>query len=692
MAAIGPGRGPACLRLKHPGDYEYCCRERGMATDEGVGKSSESESQPPRRAVVGSARPVFISYASHDVAVAQKVCAALEAAGYLCWIAPRNVIPGTMYADGIVHAIDASSILVLILSAQAVASAHVGREIERAVSKRHPVVALRIDGAPLTAAFEYFLNQSQWIEGRGSDAAIAQLVGAVGQHLAPGTEASPTKANQASIVHRKTAMPRRVLIIAAAVVAVILAGGYFLDRAWRSSQATIGAISDKSIAVLPFTDMSEKQDQEYFADGMAEETLNQLAKIPGLKVIGRTSSFQFKQKADDLRKIGTTLGVAYVLEGSVRRSGDRLRVTAQLIDTRDGARRWSDSYDRSASDALAVQDQIAAGLARALQLEVNMTPRRSPRSAEAYDSYLRGLHAREGYDQAGFEKAVADFKRTLQLDPDFVPAAEALARVLFEEASWYFLPPQVGFEQARTAATAALRLDAKSALAHVLLGSVHIWYDWDWPSAAREMRMGMMLAPNDPDVLEFAAEEPLAVGRWDEAARLYRESLSSDPLQAPVYQVLGWTYERLGRFAEAESVFRRAREISPTYVEIHHDLGTVLLLQGKPDAALREMERETPLGGRSAGLAIVYHALHRDAEGDAELSKLESEHSGDMAMWIAEAHAFRGEKDIALSWLDRAYAQKDIFLWLIKGDPLFRNLEGDPRYKAFLKKMNLPEG
>ena len=200
-----------------------------------------------------------------------------------------------------------------------------------------------------------------------------------------------------------------------------------------------------------------------------------------------------------------------------------------------------------------------------------------------------------------------------------------------------------------------------------------------------------MLAPNDPDVLELAAEEPLAVGRWDEAARLHLESLSSDPLQAPVYQTLGWTYVRLGRFAEAESVFRRAQEISPTYVEIHHDLGTVLLLQGKPDAALREMERETPLGGRSAGLAIVYHALHRDAEGDAELRKLESEHSGDMAMWIAEAHAFRGEKDSALSWLDSAYAQKDIFLWLIKGDPLFRNLDGDPRYKTFLRKMNLPE-
>lgn len=651
----------------------------------------------------GSPPTVFISYASQDADVAAALVGALEKHGIACWIAPRNVKAGAQYADAIVRAISGAEALVLVLSESAITSSHVGREIERAASKKRPIIALRIDAAPLTPALEYFLSESQWVEAQTGniDAAYAKLIDAIREPARAAESllvvASGASAGTASAAQSKS---RRTWILVAGGLAVvatltaILVGKFWLTKHEATKQPTTTAanvVSDKSIAVLPFTDISEKKDQEYFADGMAEETLNQLAKIPGLKVIGRTSSFQFKGKADDLRKIGTTLGVAYVLEGSVRRSGDRLRVTAQLIDTRDGTRRWSDSYDRSALDALAVQDQIAAGLARALQLEVNTTPRKLPRSAEAYDSYLRGLHARENYDQAGFEKAVADFKHALQLDPDFVPAAEALARALFDEAGWSFVPPQVGFEQSRTAATAALRLDAKSALAHVLLGSVHICYDWDWPNAAREMRMGLMLSPNDPIVLGFAAEEPLAVGRWNEAARLLLESLSSDPLQASVYQVLGWTYERLGRFAEAESVFRRAQEISPTYVEIHHDLGTVLLLQGKPDAALREMERESPLGGRSAGLAIVYHALHRDAEGDAELRKLESQHSGDMAMWIAEAHAFRGEKDAALSWLDRAYAQKDIFLWLIKGDPLFKNLYGDPRYKTFLRKMNLPE-
>lgn len=653
----------------------------------------------------GSTPPVFISYASQDSAVAAALVDVLERHDIPCWIAPRDVKAGALYADAIVRAISSAKAFVLVLSESAIASSHVSKEIERASSKKRPIIALRIDAAPLTPALEYFLSESQWVEAKvgNIDAAYVKLIDAIREptRAVPETLVAVvprTSAGTVSVVHPKSRSNRIVIAAGLAVVAVALAS-LLTNKLWLAKHiaseqpmtAVTNVVSDKSIAVLPFSDMSEKKDQEYFADGMAEETLSQLAKIPGLKVIGRTSSFQFKRKADDLRKIGTTLGAAYVLEGSVRRSGDRLRVTAQLIDTRDGARRWSDSYDRSASDVLAVQDQIAAGLARALQLEVDTTPRKSPRSPEAYDSYLRGLHAREGYDQAGFEEAVADFQHALQLDPDFVPAAEALARVLVDQAQWYFVPPKIGFERARAAATAALKLDAKSALARVLLGSINLWYDWDWPNAAREMRTGVMLAPNDPTVLLFAAEEPLAVGRWDEAARLNLESLSVDPLQASVYEPLGWTFMRLGRLAEAESAFRRAMEISPTYAGIHHDLGTVLLLQGKADAALREMEQETPLGGRSAGLAIVYRALHRAAEADAELRKLESEHSGDMAVWIAEVHSFRSEKDIALAWLDRAYAQKDIFLWLIKGDPLFSNLDGDPRFKAFLRKMKLPE-
>jgi tetratricopeptide (TPR) repeat protein len=375
----------------------------------------------------------------------------------------------------------------------------------------------------------------------------------------------------------------------------------------------------------------------------------------------------------------------------VRRSGDHIRVTAQLIDARDGVHRWSENYERSSSDVLAIQDEIAAGLARALQLEVDTGSRKAPKSSEAYDSYLRGLHVRERYDQGGFEEAVADFRQALQLDPDFVPAAEGLARALLDQAEWAFVPPRVGFAQSRTAAMAALRLDSKSALAHAFLASIHTWYDWDWPSAERESSAAVALAPNDPTVLMFVAQARMAVGQWADAARMISEALAVDPLHASAYETAGWTYLRLGRVAEAESAHRRTLEISPTYAGGYHDLGIVLLLQGKAHAALEETVREPHLAWRAAGMAAVYQALHRLPEADAELAKLEAEHPGDMAMEIAEVYAVRAQKDLALSWLDRAYAQKDIFLWLIKGDPLLKNLEGDARYEAFLRKMNLPQ-
>jgi TIR domain len=212
----------------------------------------------------GSKRPVFISYASADARIAQRLCSALEGAGIRCWIAPRDVVPGTLYADGIVHALDDSTILVLVLSKESITSGHVGRELERAASKRHPIIALKVDTAPLTAAFEYYLNESQWVElGRdGEHPAIARLVEAVAQHLAPGS-AAEIKAPQTQTP--STFKSRKAWGVAAAVVVLALATGYLLvGKAWLPKHASVSVVANKSIAVLPFVDMSEKKDQEYW--------------------------------------------------------------------------------------------------------------------------------------------------------------------------------------------------------------------------------------------------------------------------------------------------------------------------------------------------------------------------------------------------------------------------------------------
>jgi adenylate cyclase len=662
-----------------------------------VGTSSGAESQPRGPAVAGSSRPVFISYASHDARVAQNVCSALEAAGFPCWIAPRNVMPGTLYADGIVHAIDESSILVLILSEQAIASAHVGREIERAVSKHRPVVALRIDAAPLTAAFEYFLNQSQWIEGGGSDAAIAQLVSAVGQHLTLGAAASSTSANQSSAVHRKPAMPRRAWFIAAVVVALALGGAYFADLAWRSKRetsASTAVIGDKSIAVLPFTDMSEKKDEEYFADGMAEEMIDLLVKVPGLKVISRTSSFQFKGRSEDLRTVGEQLGAHYVLEGSVRKAGDRLRVTAQLINSRDGGHLFSESYDRDFSDVLKMQDEIAIALVRALQIEVNyaaLDARPALRNTRAYTLYLQGLHAFDGNDQRGFEQAVGNFQQALDLDPSFAEAASMLASSYFVLGQFGFMPPHDAFEKARQAAQQALQLNPSLASGHSNLAEVYRAYDWNWAAADREISLARSLAPNDPDVLFIAAVQAQNVGKWDEALKFVNASLALDPLSPPGYMVLNFVQLGRGKLEEAEAAIRRTIEMNPSFTHAHYFLGIVLLARGETQSALTEMAKDTQEPTRLGGSAMVYFALGRKRDSDAALAQL-IERQENHPYFIAQVYAYRGETDESLKYLDRAYAQRDPSLALLKSQEGFMKLKGEPRYKAFLKKMNLPEG
>ncbi len=641
-----------------------------MAGDKGVGKASEAGPKPSEPVVAGPTRPVFVSYASADAPTAQKVCSALEAAGILCWIAPRDVVPGTLYADGIVHAIDDSSILVLILSEQAIASAHVGREIERAVSKRHPVIALRIDTAPLTAAFEYFLNQSQWIEvgAAGTDGAIAKLVEAVGQHLSPKAAASAHTPHTPQAPVGQTAPPR--------------------------AADPLATLKDKSIAVLPFADMSEKHDQEYFASGMAEEIIDLLVKIPGLKVIGRTSSSQFKGRNEDLRTIGATLGVAYVVEGSVRKSGDRVRVTAQLINVSDGSHRWSGSYDRDLVDVLKVQDEISVGLVRALQISMGADePGSSPtlKSVEGYNLYLKGRQAYNRYDKAGFDQAASYFRQAMELDRESALAPAFLGHVYYAQATYRFAQPGQGFEEARHFAEHARALDPRSALAMAVLGAVHIIHDWDWAAGAAELDRAVALAPGNARILLFHSLALLALGQWDAAIRDVNGSIALDPLYPAGYFLLGLNHLGAGHWSEAEGALERALDIAPTSTFVHAYLARALLFKGEKQAALREIDLEPDENAQRMGSAAIDFASGRKADSDAALKRLTELASPNSAYFIACAHASRGERDAAFVSLERAFMQKDPHLWLIKSEPHLNALKGDPRYKAFLRKMNLPE-
>lgn len=662
----------------------------------------------PAEDTAGRARTFFISYASHDAEVAQKACSALEASGFSCWMAPRDVKPGAQYADAIVLAINEAQAVVLVLSVSAVASSHVGREIERAASKHKQIIALRIDAAPLNRALEYFLGESQWIDASnlGMTAALTKLTEAVGRRSA--TSAQPIPAGNRPV--GTTSIANRMTVAAAAVIGagVVIAVGL---RHWGSSHGAtqapaiaasnapqvnttpVAPISDKSIAVLPFADMSERKDQEYFADGMAEEILDLLAKIPGLIVVGRTSSFQFKSKSEDLRDIGAKLGAAFIVEGSVRRAGPRIRVTAQLIDARSGAHRWSESYDRDFGDILALQDEIATGIARALQLSIDAdesAPQRQLPNAEAYALYLRGLLAQ---DQQGFEKlyeAVRDFEQALALSPAFLRAAEALARAHVDQGFDEAVLSLEAWQGAREAAQRALRIDSKSATAHAVLGLVHGEEEFDWDAAEAEFNQALALNPRDPAALSYGAIIAGARGLTLESQRLFNASLAVDPLNPYTQQHLGQMHFAAGNFADAQSALRKSIAINAKFDGNHYFLGRMLLARGEIEAALKEVQLEVTSDAKDAGLAMIYHALHRKADSDAALARLIRVSGDTWPFSVATVYAYRGERNEAFKWLEKGFATRDSDqLEGIRGDPEFAALRDDERYKALLLKMNL---
>ena len=514
----------------------------------------------------------------------------------------------------------------------------------------------------------------------------------------------PVKARSDTLAYRlgKFIERHRIAVPASTVAVVLFAalGAYTLAHGPPQASTppqpnpptTDVAATDKSIAVLPFADMSEKKDLEYLGDGIAEELRNLLVKVPQLKVTGRTSSFQFKGRNDDLRVIGDRLGVAYIVEGSVRKAGSKIRVTAQLSDARSGVHRWAESYDSDIRDVLSLQEEIATRVARTLQLAIgadDMGPARRLKSPEAYDLYLRGRSAYDRLDRSGLLEAESDYQEALRLDPSFVRAAEALALTYFEQTDEELLPSSIGWQHARDAAEMTLSIDANSALAHAVLAISHALYEFNWTAADAEISKALASNPRDPAILDLASRIAAGRGRLHDALRLVKASLSSDPMNPNTYQTQCiWLYFS-GDLAGAENAARRAIELSPQGSYAHYLLGQVLLARGDLQGALVAMQAEQPDGGRDAGLAIVDHALGRKPESDAALARHVREDGNEWPYSVAQAYGFRGEADRAFDWLAKAYAKRDPDIRFLRDDPLLVRLRGDPRYKALLVKTNM---
>ncbi|HET7293943.1 MAG TPA: protein kinase [Vicinamibacteria bacterium] len=481
------------------------------------------------------------------------------------------------------------------------------------------------------------------------------------------------------------------LVVGAALLALAIGA-----VAWRAlgpkPPAAVPAAQLRSIAVLPFVNMSGDKDNEYFSDGLAEELLNVLAKIPELRVTARTSSFQFKGKTEDVRAIGQKLNVATLLEGSVRKAGNRVRITAQLVSAENGFHLWSETYDREMDDIFEVQDEIAGSVARALK--VTLLGQAAPRpgaqaNAEAFNLYLQGKFFRDVGTEEGRAKAISYFERALALDPGYALAHVGLATVWGSRAGGGQVPVEAGYATARQEVEKALALAPDLAEAHAVLGNIKTAYDWDWEGADTAFRRALALEPGNAAVIRRAALLARVLGRFDEALRLSRKAVELDPLSRVAHSRVGLYALAAGRLDEAEAAYRKIFELGPEYSGGHHVLALVELLRSRPEAALREAELETHTGWRRFAVALALHACGRKQEADAALAEIVEKNNRESAFQIAELYAFRGETDKAFAWLDRAHAQRDPGLVNVKGDPLLKSLERDPRHAAFLKKMRL---
>jgi TolB-like protein/DNA-binding winged helix-turn-helix (wHTH) protein/Tfp pilus assembly protein PilF len=496
----------------------------------------------------------------------------------------------------------------------------------------------------------------------------------------------------------------------AIALSIVLVGalGYVVDRVWlfrhvanEPPVATLipaaalhqPAISEKSIAVLPFVDMSEKKDQEYLADGMAEEIIAMLVKVPNLHVPARTSSFYFKGKSEDIPNIARKLLVTYILEGSVRKFGDRLRITAQLVRADNGYSLWAETYDRDMHDVFRVQDDIANAVVQALQITLLGGPltrqQGGTQNLEAYQLYLRSRNGALQNTKPSLDAERKYLEQAVNLDPSFGLAWARMATNSLVETENGMLPAAEGFERAKNLAQRALQLSPDLGEPHACLSYVYRRYDWDWAAAESEVHRALDLDATNPVVLTIAGRFYDTMGHWEDAERHQRSALAHDPLSTYAMYGLGSTLYGAGRYEEAEAMYRRLLEAAPGFSWTRLDLAKTLLMEDKPEAAVAILQQEDEEEYRLSILPIALQAAGRQSKADEALNVLIAKYADSDAYFVAMTYAYRGNRDLALQWLERAYAQKDTSLVEIVGEPLFKNLATDPRFNTFLRKMKL---
>lgn len=500
------------------------------------------------------------------------------------------------------------------------------------------------------------------------------------------------------------------------IFVVILAGAmslglFFLGRYTAGNKAASpNEISSKSIAVLPFGNLSRDPDNAYFADGIQDEILTRLAKIADLKVISRTSTQRYKSSPENLPEIAKQLGVAHILEGTVQKSGDNVRVAVQLIRAATDSHLWAETYDRKLTDIFAVESEIAKTIAESLRVKLSGTEQsaigaRPTENSEAHDLYLRGRYFVEKRTGDDFKRAIDYFNQAIAKDPNYALAYAGIA-------DSYVLLPQYSNEQpgelfpkAKLAAEKALAIDSNLGEAHVSLGLVLQGVDLNLKDAKREFERALELNPNDAAAHYFLGLIVLAPwGQFDQAIAEVKRAIELDPFSVIMNANLGYCYFLARRYPEAIAQLRKATELDPNFPFTRAVLGAALELNGDSAGAITEyekayeVEKGYPVGARHLGLVFLAHAYALQGERAKALQflgqaqDLEQRHGGVPAYGLAVIYLGLGEKEQAIDWLERSYRAKETgIIRMIKVDPLLDSLRGDPRFEKLADQIVPPD-
>jgi TolB-like protein/DNA-binding winged helix-turn-helix (wHTH) protein len=539
------------------------------------------------------------------------------------------------------------------------------------------------------------------LRGRGYQmvAAVKEL-GGEPPASAPATDELPDLGVKAPTPPRPL-LRNRFLLTAVSFVVLAAIGWPLVGRFWiaqpkpTSATAAVPVVAEKTVAVLPFVDMSEKKDQEYFSDGLSEELIDMLSKVPELRVPARTSSFYFKGKQVTIADIAKALSVSHVLEGSVRRSGNTLRITAQLIRVDNGYHVWSETYDRKLDDIFKIQDDIAGSVVKALKVSLmgGMLPGSAgTQNVEAYNLYLQGRQSYNEANLSGYQRAVTAFRAAIALEPDYAAAYADLALAQLWLISDTDKPADdPGWDAALADAEKAVALAPGLAESYSARGFVRTIYRFDFVGGQSDLDKALALNPGDALVLHRSAVLLGVLGKLPAAIAREEQALALDPLSAEICMRLGFFLVADQQMGLARPLYEKALATAPNSTLALYHLGELELLEHQPERALAIFRQSTVEDYRLSGQATAEYSLgHRDSS-QRNLEQLIAK-KPTPATAIAGVYAWRGEKDKAFQWLERAYLERDVAITWLKIDFRFRGLREDPRYKALLKKMNLPEG